>query len=119
MLYLDCDRDAASARERVCVALWMVSIAPEGRNLSEDDSAVAAWVIILLVVVGLVMLFTFCVCFTVRCFTSQGKRGPLWSHTLEGQRWVDQWRWGEIMPNLVYENEKSANLPCTPGRAAV
>ena len=84
----------------------------DARRLSESDSPIGAEVIVLLVILGLVILFCTCVCFTVRCFTSQTKKGALWSHTIEGQRWLPQWRWGEVLPKLVYENEVSRDLPC-------
>ncbi len=100
-----------------CSVYGDMSSVPYGaRFLSEmEESVIPGWLIVLFVVLGLVLLFVCCVCFTVRCFTSQGKRGELWSHTVEGQRWVDQWRWGEILPNLVYENDQTSKLPCGAG----
>tara|TARA_B100000925_G_C21891847_1_gene423174 strand:+ start:598 stop:885 length:288 start_codon:yes stop_codon:yes gene_type:complete len=84
------------------------------RRLSEDDGDFPAGVIVGFVFLGLFLLFCCCVCFVVRCFSPENKKGPAWVHNTMGKRWVRPFAWNSGKSWLAYEEEESPDLPC-PG----
>jgi len=57
-------------------------IVQELRRLSEDDEdTFPGWLIPVVVLVGLILMITCLVCCTVRCFSPEQTKGPLWTTT--------------------------------------
>ena len=61
-------------------------IVPELRRLSEaDEDTFPGWLIPAAVLAGLVLMIACLVCCTVRCFSPEQTKGPLWTTTEQGE----------------------------------